>query len=63
MAGFPPFVFQAVLRAEGKNEAEVYAFLNHARAAAAELGDPTEPQGSVEILGVVPAALPRRAAA
>ncbi len=61
MAGFPPFVFQAMLRAEGKNEAEVYAFLNHARAAAVELGDSTETPGSVEILGVVPAALPRRA--
>ena len=61
MAGFPPFVFQAMLRAEGKNEAEVYAFLNHARAAAVELGDSMETPGSVEILGVVPAALPRRA--
>src|SRR3990170_603764 len=29
MAGFPPFVFQAMLRAEVRNEAEVYAFLNH----------------------------------
>ena len=61
MAGFPPFVFQAMLRAEGKNEAEVYAFLNHARTAAVELSDSTETPGSVEILGVVPAALPRRA--
>lgn len=55
MAGFPPFVYQAMLRAEGKIEAEVYAFLNHARAAAVEL------RHAVEILGVVPAALPRRA--
>jgi primosomal protein N' (replication factor Y) (superfamily II helicase) len=55
MAGFPPFMFQAMLRAEGKIETEVYAYLNHARAAAIELNHP------VEILGVVPAALPRRA--
>ena len=55
MAGFPPFVYQAMLRAEGKIETEVYAYLNRARAAAIELNHP------VEILGVVPAALPRRA--
>ncbi len=55
MAGFPPFVYQAMLRSEGKIEAEVYAYLNQARSAAMEL------QHSVEILGVVPAALPRRA--
>ncbi|MDO8464643.1 MAG: primosomal protein N' [Gallionella sp.] len=55
MAGFPPFVYQAMLRAEGKQEAEVYAFLNQARAAAVAL------RHAVEILGVVPAALPRRA--
>ena len=55
MAGFPPFVYQAMLRAEGKQETGVYAFLNQARAAAVEL------RLAVEILGVVPAALPRRA--
>ncbi|MDO8263216.1 MAG: primosomal protein N' [Gallionella sp.] len=55
MAGFPPFMYQAMLRTEGKNETEVYAYLNHARAAAVEL------RHAVEILGVVPAALPRRA--
>jgi len=55
MAGFPPFMFQAMLRVEGKNESEVYSFLNQARAAAVAL------QADVEILGVVPAALPRRA--
>ncbi|MBI5428902.1 MAG: primosomal protein N' [Nitrosomonadales bacterium] len=55
MAGFPPFMYQAMLRAEGKNETDVYAYLNQARAAAKEL------QQAVEILGVVPAALPRRA--
>lgn len=55
MAGFPPFVYQAMLRAEGKRETEVYAFLNQARAAAIGL------KQDVEILGVVPAALPRRA--
>ena len=55
MAGFPPFVYQAMLRAEGKNETGVYAFLNQARTAAIELRQP------VEVFGVVPAALPRRA--
>jgi len=55
MAGFPPFVFQAMLRSEGKKETEVYAYLNHARKAAIELQHP------IEVLGVVPAALPRRA--
>jgi len=55
MAGFPPFMYQAMLRAEGKQETEVYAFLNQARAAAVTL------RHAVEILGVVPAALPRRA--
>jgi primosomal protein N' (replication factor Y) len=55
MAGFPPFMFQAMLRAEGKDEAEVYDYLDKARAAAVALNHP------VEILGVVPAALPRRA--
>jgi primosomal protein N' (replication factor Y) len=55
MAGFPPFVYQAMLRAEGKQETGVYAFLNQARTAAVEL------RLAVEILGVVPAALPRRA--
>jgi primosomal protein N' (replication factor Y) len=55
MAGFPPFMFQAMLRTEGKDEAEVYDYLDKARAAAVALNHP------VEILGVVPAALPRRA--
>ncbi len=55
MAGFPPFMYQAMLRAEGKVENEVYRYLNDARAAAVAL------QLQVEILGVVPAALPRRA--
>jgi primosomal protein N' (replication factor Y) len=55
MAGFPPFMYQALLRAEGKSETEVYAYLNKARTAAVQL------QHDVEVLGVVPAALPRRA--
>jgi len=55
MAGFPPFVFQAMLRAEGLNESEVYAYLNQARSAATGLNM------EVEILGVVPASLARRA--
>jgi len=55
MAGFPPFVFQVMLRAEGLNEAEVYDYLNQARIAAVGL------EMVVEILGVVPASLARRA--
>jgi len=55
MAGFPPFVYQAMLRAEGREEAEVYGYMNDARAAGTAL------RHDVEILGVVPAALPRRA--
>jgi primosomal protein N' (replication factor Y) len=55
MAGFPPFVYQAMLRAEGRDESEVYAYLNQARCAAIEL------QHQVDILGVVPASLARRA--
>jgi primosomal protein N' (replication factor Y) len=55
LAGFPPFVYQAMLRAEGRQEAEVYRFLNDARNAGAAL------RHEVDILGVVPAALPRRA--
>ncbi len=55
MAGFPPFVFQAMLRAEGMNESDVYAYLGKARAAAIALNR------EVEVFGVVPASLARRA--
>jgi primosomal protein N' (replication factor Y) len=44
-----------MLRAEGKQENEVYRYLSDARAAAIAL------QLDVEVFGVVPAALPRRA--
>jgi primosomal protein N' (replication factor Y) (superfamily II helicase) len=54
-AGFPPFVFQVLLRAEGKQESEVYDFMQQARSSAAGLAM------QVEIYGVVPAAMPRRA--
>ena len=54
-AGFPPFVYQVLLRAEDRQEADVYAFMQQARSAAAGLSM------QVEIYGVVPAALPRRA--
>lgn len=54
-AGFPPFVFQVLLRAEGKQEGEVYAFMKRAREAAMTLSMP------VEIYGVVAAAMPKRA--
>jgi len=54
-AGFPPFVFQVLLRAEGKQEEEVYEFMHQARSTAAAL------TMRVEIYSVVPAAMPRRA--
>ncbi|MFY9261218.1 MAG: primosomal protein N' [Gallionella sp.] len=55
LAGFPPFRYQAMLRAEGLVEEAVYDYLNQARAAAMALNH------AVDVLGVVPAALPRRA--
>jgi primosomal protein N' (replication factor Y) len=55
MAAFPPFAFQAMLRAEGLVESDVYAYLNSARQAGVKLNHP------VDILGVVPATLARRA--
>ena len=54
-AGFPPFVYQVLLRCEGKQDAAVYAFLQQARETAVTLAL------AVEIYGVVPAAMPRRA--
>jgi len=54
-AGFPPFVFQVLLRAEGKQEGEVYAFLKRAREAAMALSLP------VEVYGVVAATMAKRA--
>ena len=61
MAGFPPFVYQAMLRAEGKQEGQVYRYLNDARKAAVELCQSMDVPGQVDIFGVVPAAMPRRA--
>ena len=55
MAGFPPFVYQALLSAEGKLESDAWNFLKQARSAAQELHMP------VEVYGVVPAAMPKRA--
>jgi len=54
-AGFPPFMYQVLLRAEAKHEAHMYTFLQQARDAAIELMMP------VDIYSVVPAAMPRRA--
>ena len=54
-AGFPPYVFQVLLRAEGKQENEVYAFLKRAREAAVKLSCP------VEVYGVVAATMAKRA--
>jgi primosomal protein N' (replication factor Y) len=55
MAGFPPFTYQVLLRAEGKEESEVYSFMRRAHELANSLDQP------VEVYGVVPAAMPRRA--
>jgi primosomal protein N' (replication factor Y) len=54
-AGFPPFVFQVLLRAESKQEAELYALLKQAREAAIELSLP------VEVYSVVPSTMAKRA--
>jgi primosomal protein N' (replication factor Y) len=54
-AGFPPFVFQVLLRAEGKQEGELYALLKQAREAAIALSLP------VEIYSVVPSMMAKRA--
>jgi primosomal protein N' (replication factor Y) len=54
-AGFPPFVFQVLLRTEGMQESDVYVFLKRAREAAMALSMP------VEIYGVVAATMPKRA--
>jgi primosomal protein N' (replication factor Y) len=54
-AGFPPFVFQLLLRAESLQENEVYSFLKQAREAAVQLAF------EVEIYGVVAASMPKRA--
>jgi primosomal protein N' (replication factor Y) len=55
LAGFPPFMFQVLLSAEAKQEEEALAFLKRARAVALELDKP------VEVYGVIPAAMPKRA--
>ena len=55
MAGFPPFVYQVLLSAESKQESDAHNFLKQARSAAQELHMP------VEVYGVVPAAMPKRA--
>ncbi|MDD5057058.1 MAG: primosomal protein N' [Sideroxydans sp.] len=55
MAGFPPFVYQALLSAESQQESDALNFLKRARTQALEL------KMNVEVYGVVPAAMPRRA--
>jgi primosomal protein N' (replication factor Y) len=55
MAGFPPYVYQVLLSAESKNEGEAMKFLQQARIAALGLAK------QVEVYGVVPAAMPKRA--
>lgn len=55
LAGLPPFAFQALLSAESRDEQLMLRFLHQARARAEQL------LSSVEIYGVVPAAMPKRA--
>lgn len=55
LAGLPPFAFQALLSAESKDEQLMLKFLHQARARAEHV------QSEVEIYGVVPAAMPKRA--
>ncbi|MGC2167139.1 MAG: primosomal protein N' [Gallionella sp.] len=61
MTEFPPFAFQAVLRAEGKVENEVLQYLNGAREQAVAASATMHAGDQIRIFGVVPAALPRRA--
>ena len=60
-AGFPPFVYQVMLRAEGKEENAVFRYLHDAHASAVALVQTTGIGGQLDIFGVVPAAMPRRA--
>lgn len=55
LAGLPPFAFQALLSAESKDEQLVLKFLHQARHRAEQI------RSEVEIYGVVPAAMPKRA--
>ncbi len=55
MASFPPISFQVLLRAEAKEQQAVFGFMHQARTCAADIA------GEVEVYGVVPAAMPRRA--
>ncbi len=55
MAGFPPFTYQVLLSAESKQGNDALNFLQQARQMAKELQIP------VEVYGVVPAAMPKRA--
>jgi primosomal protein N' (replication factor Y) len=55
MAGFPPYVYQVLLSAEGKQENEVQNFLQQARTIALNLAK------AVEVYGVVSASMPKRA--
>jgi primosomal protein N' (replication factor Y) len=55
MAALPPFAFQALLSAESLQEQLVMGFLHRARELAENVGS------AVEIYGVVPAAMPKRA--
>lgn len=61
MTEFPPFAFQAILRAEGKVEQEVFQYLNRAREQAVAASATMSSSEQIRIFGVVPATLPRRA--
>lgn len=54
-ADFPPFAYQVLLSAEGRQEQAVYTFLQQARGQALQLAMP------VEVYSVLPSALPKRA--
>ncbi len=56
MAGFPPYVFQAMLRAEALQSSMVFDFLNQARMLAK-----SQATTELEIYGVVPASMAKRA--
>jgi primosomal protein N' (replication factor Y) len=58
---FPPFAFQALLRAEAKQENDVYKYLNEARKLAVSVCVATSLRDDIKIFGIMPSALSRRA--
>jgi primosomal protein N' (replication factor Y) len=61
MMEFPPFTFQALLRAEARLENDVYTYLNQARKLAVSVCAEMSLRDEIKIFGIVPSTLSRRA--